>query len=123
MGIVFRNALMKTFYFTGATQDDLLIPTWGKGVALYRYNFPGTRSIDKEARMQKGAADPAIKQKVLDYLDTVEKAKSKEIAKAISEEKSAVDLAVKELAFEDKVEYLYITTTFVALKGKVAPPE
>ena len=69
--------------------------------------------------MQKGAADPAIKQKVLDYLDTVEKAKSKEIAK----EKSAVDLAVKELAFEDKVEYLYITTTFVALKGKVAPPE
>ena len=48
---------------------------------------------------------------------------SKEIAKAISEEKSAVDLAVKELAFEDKVEYLYITTTFVALKGKVAPPE
>ena len=61
--------------------------------------------------------------KVLDYLDTVEKAKSKEIAKAISEEKSAVDLAVKELAFEDKVEYLYITTTFVALKGKVAPPE
>ena len=35
--------------------------------------------------MQKGAADPAIKQKVLDYLDTVEKAKSKEIAKAISE--------------------------------------
>ena len=73
--------------------------------------------------MQKGAADPAIKQKVLDYLDTVEKAKSKEIAKAISEEKSAVDLAVKELAFEDKVEYLYITTTFVARKGKVAPPE
>lgn len=53
----------------------------------------------------------------------MEKAKSKEIAAAIGEPKSAVDLAVKELAFEDKVEYLYITTTFVALKGKVAPPE
>ncbi|HIW76835.1 MULTISPECIES: hypothetical protein [Gordonibacter] len=73
--------------------------------------------------MDKGPADPQIKQKILDYLDTIEKAKSKEIAKAIGEQKSAVDLAVKELAFEDKVEYLYITTTFIALKGKVAPPE
>lgn len=73
--------------------------------------------------MEKGPADPQIKQKVLDYLDTVEKAKSKEIAAAIGEVKSSVDLAVKELAFEDKLEYLYITTTFVALKGKVAPPE
>lgn len=73
--------------------------------------------------MEKGPADPQVKEKVLAYLDTVEKAKSKEIAKAIGEEKPAVDLAVKELAFEDKVEYLYITTTFVALKGKVAPPQ
>ena len=46
-----------------------------------------------------------------------------EIAAAINERKAAVDLAVKELAAEDLVEYLYITTTFVALKGKVAPPE
>ncbi|MBO4353142.1 MAG: hypothetical protein J5818_06590 [Eggerthellaceae bacterium] len=73
--------------------------------------------------MDKGAADPKIKEAVLAYLDTVEKAKSKEIAKAINERKGAVDLAVKELAEEDLVEYLYITTTFVALKGKVAPPE
>jgi hypothetical protein len=121
--IAFRNALMKTFYFTGGEQDDLLVAAWGRATGSARYAFLGTRPIEEEARMQKGAADPAIKQKVLDYLDTVEKAKSKEIAKAISEEKSAVDLAVKELAFEDKVEYLYITTTFVALKGKVAPPE
>ena len=95
----------------------------GKGNGFGPVCLPWHAPIEEEARMQKGAADPAIKQKVLDYLDTVEKAKSKEIAKAISEEKSAVDLAVKELAFEDKVEYLYITTTFVALKGKVAPPE
>lgn len=73
--------------------------------------------------MDKGPADPAIKEKVLAYLDTVEKAKSKEIAKAIDERKGAVDLAIKELAEEDKVEYLYITTTFVALKGKVKQPE
>lgn len=73
--------------------------------------------------MDKGPADPVVKEKVLAYLDTIEKAKSKEIAKAIDEPKGAVDNAVKELAMEDKVEYLYITTTFVALKGKVAPPE
>lgn len=73
--------------------------------------------------MDKGPADPAIKQKVLDYLGTIEKAKSKEIAKAIDERKGAVDLAIKELAAEDLVEYLYITTTFVALKGKVPEPE
>ena len=73
--------------------------------------------------MDKGPADPAIKQKVLDYLATVEMAKSKVIAEAIGERKGAVDLAVKELAAEDLVEYLYITTTFVALKGKVAEPK
>jgi len=73
--------------------------------------------------MDKGPADPKVKEEVLAYLDTVEKAKSKEIAKAIGEEKAAVDLAVKELAMEDKVEYLYITTTYVALKGKVPEPE
>lgn len=73
--------------------------------------------------MQKGAADPVIKEKVLAFLDTVEKAKSKEIAAQIGEKKSDVDLAVKELSMEDKVEYLYITTTFVALKGKVKPPD
>jgi Mn-dependent DtxR family transcriptional regulator len=73
--------------------------------------------------MEKGPADPVVKEKVLAYLETVEKAKSKEIALKIGVPKAAVDLAVKELAFEDKVEYLYITTTFVALKGKVPPPE
>ncbi|MDR1184823.1 MAG: hypothetical protein LBK67_08505 [Coriobacteriales bacterium] len=73
--------------------------------------------------MEKGPANPEVKEKVLEYLNTVEKAKSKEIAKAIGEEKGAVDLAVKELALEDKVEYLYITTTFVALKGKVGAPQ
>ena len=71
---------------------------------------------------EKGAADPIVKEKILAYLDTVEKAKSKDIAKAIDVPKKDVDNAVKELAMEDKVEYLYITTTFVALKGKVAPP-
>jgi len=73
--------------------------------------------------MDKGAADPEIKKKVVAYLETVQKAKSKDIAAAIGEKKSAVDLAVKELAMEDIVEYLYITTTYIALKGKVGAPE
>lgn len=72
--------------------------------------------------MEKGPANPEVKAKILAYLETVEKAKSKDIAKAIGENKSDVDLAVKELALEEKVEYLYITTTFVALKGKVGAP-
>jgi hypothetical protein len=72
--------------------------------------------------MEKGPANPEVKEKVLAFLDTVEKAKSKEIAAQIGEKKSDVDLAVKELAMEEKVEYLYITTTFVALKGKVKEP-
>jgi Mn-dependent DtxR family transcriptional regulator len=73
--------------------------------------------------MAKGPANPEIKNKVVAYLETVEKAKSKDIAAAIGEKKSDVDLAVKELAMEDIVEYLYITTTFIALKGKVGAPE
>ena len=73
--------------------------------------------------MAKGPANPEIKKKVVAYLETVEKAKSKDIAAAIGEKKSDVDLAVKELAMEDIVEYLYITTTFIALKGKVGAPE
>ena len=72
--------------------------------------------------MEKGPANPEIMEKVLAYLETVEKAKSKDIAKAIGEIKSEVDHAVKDLAIADKVEYLYITTTFVALKGKVGAP-
>ncbi|HBQ25790.1 MAG TPA: hypothetical protein DD791_05305 [Syntrophomonas sp.] len=72
--------------------------------------------------MEKGPADPIIKEKILAYLETVEKAKSKDIAKVIKEAKADVDNAIKELAIEDKIEYLYITTTFVALKGKVGEP-
>lgn len=73
--------------------------------------------------MEKGPANPEVKQKVVAYLETVQKAKSKEIAAAIGEKKADVDLAVKDLAMEDVVEYLYITTTFIALKGKVGAPE
>lgn len=73
--------------------------------------------------MEKGPANPEIKEKVVAYLHTVQKAKSKDIAAAIGEKKADVDLAVKDLAMEDIVEYLYITTTFIAIKGKVGAPD
>lgn len=93
-----------------------------------RLNFNLTKTLKigrKGAKpMEKGvAANPEIKQKVVAYLETIQKAKSKEIAVAIGEKKSDVDLAVKELSMEDIVEYLYITTTFIALKGKVGAPD
>ena len=73
--------------------------------------------------MARGAADPEIKAKVVAYLETVTKAKSRDVAVAIGVKKSDVDDAVKELTAEDIVEYLYITTTYICLKGKVGAPE
>ena len=73
--------------------------------------------------MQKGPADPEIKAKIVAYLETVTKAKSRDVAVAIGEKKGDVDNAVKELTAEDIVEYLYITTTYLCLKGKVGAPE
>ena len=59
-----------------------------------------------------------LKAKVLEYLDGVEKAKSRDIATAIGQPKSDVDKAVAELSKEDRVEFLYLGTSYVALKGK-----
>jgi len=72
--------------------------------------------------MAKGPARPEVKAKVLEYLAKVQKAKSRDVAVAIGETKGDVDNAVKELTAEDLVEYLYITTTFICLKGKVQTP-
>ena len=66
-------------------------------------------------------ADPAheeLRTRVLEYLGKVEKAKTRDIADALKEKKSAVDEVVKELAKEDLVEFLYIGTSYVKLKGK-----
>lgn len=72
--------------------------------------------------MARGPANPEIKAKILEYLANVEKAKSRDIAVAIGAKKSDVDDAVKELTAEDLVEYLYITTTYICLKGKCKTP-
>ncbi|TET67962.1 MAG: hypothetical protein E3J40_02295 [Dehalococcoidia bacterium] len=59
-----------------------------------------------------------LEQKILKYLATVDMSKNKNVAKAIGVEKSLVDKAIGKLAKEDKIEYLYLGTSFVKLKGK-----
>ena len=59
-----------------------------------------------------------IEKKVLEYLATVDMAKNRNVAKALDVDKRLVDKAIGNLAKEDKVEYLYLGTSFVKLKGK-----
>jgi len=68
-------------------------------------------------------AEPAsdeLKEKDLEYLGTVSKAKNRDVAKAIEVPKHDVDQAINELANEDKIEFLYLGTSYVCLKGKGA---
>jgi len=57
-----------------------------------------------------------LKQKVLDYLGTVSKAKNRDVARAIEIEKALVDKAIAALAKEDKIEYIYLGTSYIQLK-------
>ena len=59
-----------------------------------------------------------LEQRILKYLSTVDMAKNRNVANAIGVDKSLVDKAIGKLAKEDKVEYLYLGTSFVKLKGK-----
>jgi len=59
-----------------------------------------------------------LKQKVLQYLESVTKAKNREVARALGEEKSVVDKAIADLAKDDKIEYVYLAASFIKLKGK-----
>ncbi|MBZ4686893.1 MAG: hypothetical protein PWQ96_557 [Clostridia bacterium] len=59
-----------------------------------------------------------LKEKVVEYLKTVDKAKNKDIATKLGVKKREVDKAVNELAKEDIVEFLYIGTSYVKLKDK-----
>ena len=58
-----------------------------------------------------------LKQKILHYLGTVSKAKNRDVARAIGVEKHLVDKAIAELSKEDKIEYIYLGTSFIKLKG------
>jgi len=59
-----------------------------------------------------------LKNKILEYLSTVSKAKNRDVARAIGVDKHAVDKAISELGNEGKIEYLYLGTSFVKLKDK-----
>jgi len=57
-----------------------------------------------------------LKQKIIDYLKTVSKAKNKEVARAIDADKHLVDKAIAELSKEGKIEYIYLGASFIKLK-------
>ena len=59
-----------------------------------------------------------LKLKIVSYLGTVDKAKNREVARVINEDKNLVDKAIAALAKEDKIEYLYLGTSYIKLKGK-----
>jgi hypothetical protein len=59
-----------------------------------------------------------VEKKVLEYLATVEMAKNRNVATCIGVEKALVDKAISNLAKADKIEYLYLGTSYVKLKGK-----
>jgi len=62
--------------------------------------------------------DEELEQKILKYLSSVEMAKNRNVASAIGVEKHVVDKAINKLAKEDRVEYVYLGTSYVKLKGK-----
>ena len=59
-----------------------------------------------------------LEDRVLAYLATVPKAKNRDVATALGVSKREVDAAINELAKVDKIEFLYLGTSFVTLNGK-----
>ncbi|HNU90375.1 MAG TPA: hypothetical protein PKO25_00705 [Spirochaetota bacterium] len=61
-------------------------------------------------------ASTELKQKIVDYLKSQGKAKNRDVAKALGEEKKLVDKAIGELGNEGTIEYLYLDGSYVKLK-------
>jgi 16S rRNA U1498 N3-methylase RsmE len=57
-----------------------------------------------------------IEEKILNHLKTVRHIKVRSVFKVIGVEKKRVDQVIAKLAKEDKVEYLYLDTSYVKLK-------
>jgi len=57
-----------------------------------------------------------LKEIILKYLGTVSKAKNRDVARAIEVDKPLVDKAITELAKENKIEYIYLGTSYIQLK-------
>jgi len=58
-----------------------------------------------------------IEQKILKHLESG-KVKVRAVSKSIDADKKLVDRAIAKLAKEDRIEYLYLDTSYVQLKGK-----
>jgi len=74
--------------------------------------------VKVEVKIVDELSNEELEQKIMKYLSTVDMAKNRNVAKAIGVEKSLVDKAIGNLAKEDKLEYVYLGTSFVKLKGK-----
>ena len=59
-----------------------------------------------------------LKDKILKYLGTVSKAKNRDVARALEIDKAIVDKGIAELAKEDKIESIYLGTSYIQLKQK-----
>jgi hypothetical protein len=60
-----------------------------------------------------------LKEKILKYLGTVTQARNREVAKAVGEDKGAVDKFISDLAKDGKIEYRsFGGITYIALGGK-----
>lgn len=59
-----------------------------------------------------------LREKILSYLNGVSKAKSRDIADALDIKKKDVDKILRDLGNEDILEYLYLGTSYVRIKGK-----
>jgi hypothetical protein len=60
-----------------------------------------------------------LKEKILNYLGTVSQARNREVAKAVGEDKGAVDKLISDLAKDGKIEYRsFGGITYIALGGK-----
>lgn len=69
--------------------------------------------------IMSGLTTEEIKEKILKYLASVDKAKNRDVARVTGVEKDLVDKAISQLAKEDKVEYRsFGGVSFVTLKGK-----
>jgi Mn-dependent DtxR family transcriptional regulator len=65
--------------------------------------------------MTEGVTDE-LKAKILAYLGTVSKAKNRDVARALEIDKAIVDKGIAELAKQDKIEYIYLGTSYIQLK-------
>jgi predicted HTH transcriptional regulator len=68
--------------------------------------------------MTEPISDKDVEEKIIKYLSGVKMAKNRDVARATGIEKALVDKLISKLAKEDKLEYLYLGTSYVKLKDK-----